>query len=113
MSDKPFELDKKSLLEEVPMLLKGFAGSFIDKLNKMDLNKDGKADIGQLAPFLFSIMPLLIRLAGNLKINEALQKAKDFVVKSNLFENREEACEILEKLIPLLVQLGKLVGVAK
>ena len=61
--EKPFQLDKKELCADVPLMARPVVGSLIDWLNKADLNHDGKADLSQAAPFFFRAMPVILELA--------------------------------------------------
>lgn len=60
--EKPYELDKKDLTKDLPLMLKGIVGGLIDWLNSRDLNHDGKKDVGQLAPFALKAVPILMTI---------------------------------------------------
>jgi len=57
-----FELPKE-ILDDIPFLFRGPAKDFVKFLNDLDLTKDGKSDVAQLAPFVIKALPFLIELA--------------------------------------------------
>ena len=54
-----FQLDKKELTHGLPMGLGALAGAFIDWVNSLDSNHDGKADICQVAPYVIKALPVI------------------------------------------------------
>ncbi len=55
-------LDAEVLTKDLPWVARGPAKDFIESLNKLDVNKDGKDDVAQLAPLLKRAVPFLAKL---------------------------------------------------
>lgn len=65
-----FQLDKKELLKEVPLVAKGIAGALIDFVNALDINKDGKADIGQMAKLAIALLPIAQKIIPYINVDK-------------------------------------------
>jgi hypothetical protein len=93
MSDKPFQLDKKELLKDLPVMLRPLAGSFVDFINKADMNKDGMSDLAQVAPYFIKALPFVTALAPLIDWDQAVE---DLV--SKYVKNQELAKPLIEQL---------------
>lgn len=71
---KSFQLDKKQLLRDVPMLAKPVAGALIDWINQLDANADGKPEIGVYGPLLVKAMPFVIELSKHIDWKKLLSE---------------------------------------
>jgi len=101
MSD--FQLDANELTKEIPFPLKGMAKKFIDYINNLDANHDGKKDLAQLAPIVISILPLIQRLAANIDWNEV----KVFIKASRWSKEEAELETIFKELQAALALIPK------
>ena len=54
-----FQLNKKELLADLPLMLKPVVGGFVDYINALDVNHDGHADICQIAPVVIKSLPYI------------------------------------------------------
>lgn len=81
--DENFKIDlpEKDIAKEAPIFVRGQVEHAIksaeDRLNTMDMNKDGKADIGQLAGILGRALPLLILLNDSIDFEKAAEHAAE------------------------------------
>ena len=55
-------LDPEVLTKDLPWVARGPAKDFIESLNRIDLNRDGKDDVAQLAPILKKAVPVMLEL---------------------------------------------------
>lgn len=102
MSD--FQLDKKQLTKDLPFLLRGPVGSFIDWANNLDANHDGKKDIAQIAPVVIKVLPLLAAFIPLIDKEKFVQ----WICKHDWCKDADKVKEIIEKLEPLTENLAKL-----
>lgn len=79
--DFKLDIDEKAIAKEAPIFVRGqvekAAKSFEDRINSADFNKDGKADIAQLAGLLGRALPLLIALNESIDFEKAAEHAAD------------------------------------
>lgn len=104
-----FQLDKKELLEPVPLVAKGIVGGLIDAINKLDVNHDGKADIAQLAPFVIKAVPFIVALAPLVD----LDKLTEWFVAHDFIKDKAAAKALFEKLGKIALEASKLAPGAK
>lgn len=69
MPAEEFHLDAKALAKNVPFPLRGLAEDFFNKVNALDMDHNGKADIAQAAKLFFILMPLGQKLNGAVDFN--------------------------------------------
>lgn len=72
-----FQIDKKAVLEKVPLMLRGIVGQVIDFLNSADLTEDGKADISQLGALAAKCLPIAQKVLPYINV----EKFIDWFVK--------------------------------
>lgn len=103
-----FQLDKKKLLEDnkVPMMLKGIAGQFIDFINGLDVNHDGKADLCQIAPFVLKALPFITALAPLVDVD----KFVEWFINHDFIKDKELARKICTKLLQLSLEFAAQAG---
>jgi len=101
-----YQLDKKVLLEGVPLVAKGLLGGLIDHVNELDLNHDGKSDVEQVEPVIASILPLLIELAPLIKIPEF----KKWIASHDWIADEKKALAVLSGLESIAVDAAKVAG---
>ena len=96
-----FQLDKKELLKETPLMLKAPVGAFIDWIDALDVNHDGKADISQVAPIAIKAMPVIMELAPLIDTS----KLKAWLLSHDFINDVKKAEAVLEKLATLAAQV--------
>ena len=96
-----FQLDKKELMKDVPLIAKGLMGSLIDYVNALDVNHDGKADLCELAPFFIKALPIIEALLPLIDKKKLIQwfMSHDFVI---------DAIKAEQKVKPLLALIEAL-----
>lgn len=101
MADQEFHLDVDALVKDVPLLLRGKAKELLNRINTMDLNKDGKADLAQAAKVYFILVPLGQKLNSAVDFNLLADwlVAQPWVKDQALVKAAiKEACEQIEKM---------------
>lgn len=93
-----FQLNKKELLTDVPLMLKAVVGSFIDYVNALDANHDGKADIEEIAPIIIKALPVIQALLP-LVDNEAFLQ---WFISHDFIKDKAAATTIITKLVALI-----------
>lgn len=110
MLDENFKIDlpEKEIAKKAPFFLRGDVEKEIksaeDRLNTMDLNKDGKADIGQLAGVLGRALPLLLMLDEAIDFEQA---AID-LAEMPCIKNKTKFAAALKQAGALAEHIGKL-----
>lgn len=103
MSNEEFkvDIDEKQLAKEAPLFVRGQAEKLLkqieDAINTADFNKDGKADVGQVAAIVFKAMPLLA--AANDCVD--FEKMAEHAVKLPFFKDEAKARDLIVKLAAL------------
>lgn len=79
-----FQIPAKELAKHAPGLVRGFVEKALNDLNRLDLNKDGKSDVAQIAALVIQVVPLLAML------NEAIdfEKLADVMAESNAVKDK-------------------------
>lgn len=101
-----FQLDKKELLKDVPLMLKGIAGQVIDFINSLDANHDGKADLCQIAPIVFKALPLVVAIGPYVHID----KLVDWFVDHDFVQDKEAVRKILSEVLRLALEAAQQVA---
>lgn len=94
-----FQLNKTDLLKDVPLLLKGPAGQLIDYMNSADWTNDGKADLCQIAPYVFKALPLIQAVLPYVQV----EKFVDWFVNHDFITDKAKAKVEIVKLLQLVM----------
>lgn len=88
--EKPFEIVLPAEIEkQIPFLFRGPVKDFIKFLNKLDLNKDGKGDVKQLAPYVIKALPFIIELSKHIDWDAVIQFVIDKFTKDKTLASAE------------------------
>ncbi len=98
-----FQLDKKELLKDVPLVLKGIAGAAIDYINNADTNHDGKSDLAQLAPFVIKALPIIAALAPYLDVDGVVK----WFVDHDFVKDKAAVTKLLTQALHLATEAAK------
>ena len=93
-----YQLNKKELLAEVPLMAKGLVGALIDWLNSEDMNHDGKADMCQYAPLVIKAMPIVMAILPYVD----MPKLQAWLLSHDFIKNAVKVEAELAKLIALM-----------
>lgn len=107
MTDK-VKHDKGEFQLEVPPGLPfgvgGLVKGFIEYLNNVDINHDGKSDVAQSAPFIIKALPVMIELLKLIKPNEL----KTLLCQSTVVSDPVAAGEHIDQLVEIAEDAAKL-----
>jgi hypothetical protein len=93
-------LDKKKLLDKVPLIARPVFAPLIDWLNKLDLDGDGVPDLLKYGPRFIEATPLIIELAKHIDWSQVIaffakDKAKAAGALKNLLTALEDEPAVL------------------
>lgn len=104
-----FQLDKKELTKGLGFPIKQAVEGFVDFVNGLDANHDGKADLCQIAPYVVQALPILAALAPLVD----LDKLVDWFVNHDFIKDKEEAAKHLTEALQMGLAAAAAVTEAK
>lgn len=102
------DIDEKAIAKEAPIFIRGQVEKALkeaeERINTADFNKDGKADVAQLAGLVGRVLPLLIALDAAIDF----EKAAEALAEHDCIKDKVQFAAAIKQLGSLAEHAGEL-----